>query len=79
MEYLAFVAGLWSMDADVAKLTAVSVSLLTQFGLGAHADERCQGFSKGMRQKVALAGAPIHHVPRQQSGDILRRTRFGGF
>lgn len=58
MEYLAFVAGLWGMDADVAKLKALS--LLTQFGLGAHADERCQGFSKGMRQKVALAGALIH-------------------
>ncbi len=58
MEYLAFVAGLWGMNADVAKLKAVK--LLTQFGLGAHADERCQGFSKGMRQKVALAGALIH-------------------
>ena len=58
LEYLAFVAGLWGMDADVAKLKALS--LLDQFGLGAAAHERCQGFSKGMRQKVALAGALIH-------------------
>jgi len=58
MEYLAFVAGLWGMRADVAQLKAVT--LLDQIGLGAHANERCQGFSKGMRQKVALAGALIH-------------------
>ena len=29
-------------------------------GLGPHADERCEGFSRGMRQKVALAGALVH-------------------
>lgn len=58
MEYLAFVAGLWGMDSEVAQLKAVS--LVDQLGLGAHAHERCQGFSKGMRQKVALAGALIH-------------------
>lgn len=58
LEYLEFVAGLWSMNADVAQLKALT--LLDQFGLGAHAHERCQGFSKGMRQKVALAGALIH-------------------
>ncbi len=58
MEYLAFVAGLWGMSADIAQLKAVT--LLNQFGLGGHANERCQGFSKGMRQKVALAGALIH-------------------
>ncbi len=29
-------------------------------GLGQHADERCEGLSKGMRQKVALAGALVH-------------------
>ncbi|WP_163362681.1 ATP-binding cassette domain-containing protein, partial [Klebsiella aerogenes] len=29
-------------------------------GLGPHANERCEGFSKGMRQKVALAGALVH-------------------
>lgn len=58
MEYLAFVAGLWGMDADTAQLKAIA--LLDQLGLGGHVHERCQGFSKGMRQKVALAGALIH-------------------
>lgn len=58
LEYLEFVAGLWSMDPDHARFKADE--LLEQFGLNAHADERCQGFSKGMRQKVALAGALIH-------------------
>ena len=29
-------------------------------GLSPHAHERCEGFSKGMRQKVALAGALVH-------------------
>lgn len=58
LEYLEFVSGLWSMDADLARFNADE--LLEQFGLAPHADERCQGFSKGMRQKVALAGALIH-------------------
>lgn len=58
LEYLEFVAGLWSMDADHARHKADI--LLGQFGLEDHADTRCQGFSKGMRQKVALAGALIH-------------------
>ncbi|MBO6509606.1 MAG: ABC transporter ATP-binding protein [Roseibium sp.] len=58
LEYLEFVAGLWSMDADLARFKADS--LLEAFGLGPYANERCGGFSKGMRQKVALAGALIH-------------------
>jgi len=58
LEYLEFVAGLWSMDPDHARFRADT--LLEQFSLSPHADERCGGFSKGMRQKVALAGALIH-------------------
>lgn len=58
LEYLEFVSGLWSMDADHARFKADT--LLEQFGLADHADTRCGGFSKGMRQKVALAGALIH-------------------
>ena len=57
-EYLAFVAGLWDLDRDHAEMKADQ--LLDQFDLDAHADKRCQGFSKGMRQKLALAGALIH-------------------
>jgi ABC-2 type transport system ATP-binding protein len=34
--------------------------LLEWLGLAPHAHERCEGFSKGMRQKVALAGALVH-------------------
>jgi ABC-2 type transport system ATP-binding protein len=34
--------------------------LIEWLGLGPHAHQRCEGFSKGMRQKVALAGALVH-------------------
>ncbi|MEL7303968.1 MAG: ABC transporter ATP-binding protein [Pseudomonadota bacterium] len=57
-EYLAFVGGLWGMDPDVAVRRAED--LIGWLGLEEVADTRCQGFSKGMRQKVALAGALIH-------------------
>ena len=58
MEYLAFVAGLWSMDTPTAERRAYD--LIDWLGLKPHAHERCQSFSKGMRQKVALAGALVH-------------------
>ncbi len=58
VEYLAFVAGLWGIDTGVAKARAHE--LLDWLDLGDHAHERCEGFSKGMRQKVALAGALVH-------------------
>ena len=57
-EYLEFVAGLWNLDSDIAETRARE--LMDWLGLGAHAHERCEGFSKGMRQKVALAGALVH-------------------
>jgi ABC-2 type transport system ATP-binding protein len=57
-EYLEFIAGLWSVDAAVAETRARD--LLSWLGLAEHAHERCEGFSKGMRQKVALAGALVH-------------------
>jgi ABC-2 type transport system ATP-binding protein len=58
MEYLEFVAGLWGCDPKVSEVSARA--LLDSLGLAAHANERCEGFSKGMRQKVALAGALVH-------------------
>src|SRR6202521_440147 len=58
LEYLQFVAGLWRVDAASAE--ARSRELLDWLGLAPHAHERCEGFSKGMRQKVALAGALVH-------------------
>ncbi|MCG8695487.1 MAG: ABC transporter ATP-binding protein [Minwuiales bacterium] len=57
-EYLEFVAGLWGIDATAAE--AQARHLIDWLGLEPHAHERCQGFSKGMRQKVALAGALVH-------------------
>jgi ABC-2 type transport system ATP-binding protein len=57
-EYLEFVAGLWGLDAAVAD--AAAHDLIDWLGLAPHAHERCEGFSKGMRQKVALAGALVH-------------------
>jgi ABC-2 type transport system ATP-binding protein len=52
------VAGLWAMDAKRAE--AQAHELIEILGLKPHADTRCQGLSKGLRQKVALAGALIH-------------------
>jgi ABC-2 type transport system ATP-binding protein len=57
-EYLEFVSGLWQIEA--AEAEARSRELLDWLGLGPHAHERCGGFSKGMLQKVALAGALVH-------------------
>jgi ABC-2 type transport system ATP-binding protein len=57
-EYLEFVAGLWAIEARAAELRAHA--LMDWLGLEPHAHERCEGFSKGMRQKVALAGALVH-------------------
>ena len=57
-EYLEFVAGLWSTDGRKAQGQARD--LIGWLGLEPHAHERCGGFSKGMRQKVALAGALVH-------------------
>ncbi|MGA8389279.1 MAG: ABC transporter ATP-binding protein [Pseudolabrys sp.] len=91
-EYLEFVAGLWRIDPAVAQARARE--LIGWLGLEPHAHERCEGFSRGMRQKVALAGALVHD-PRliildepltgldagtaRQVKDVLRaRVREGG-
>jgi ABC-2 type transport system ATP-binding protein len=58
LEYLEFVAGLWGGDPAVSQSSAHD--LLLSLGLEPHLHERCEGFSKGMRQKVALAGALVH-------------------
>jgi ABC-2 type transport system ATP-binding protein len=57
-EYLEFVGGLWGIDAARAETRARE--LIEWLGLGPNAHQRCEGFSKGMRQKVALAGALVH-------------------
>jgi ABC-2 type transport system ATP-binding protein len=57
-EYLEFVAGLWNIEAVTAEARARD--LLGWLALAPQAHERCEGLSKGMRQKVALAGALVH-------------------
>jgi ABC-2 type transport system ATP-binding protein len=57
-EYLEFVAGLWGVAPALAESRAHE--LFSWLGLAPHARERCETFSKGMRQKVALAAALVH-------------------
>jgi len=91
-EYLEFVAGLWRIDPAMAQTRARE--LIGWLGLEPHAHERCEGFSRGMRQKVALAGALVHDPKliildepltgldagtARQVKDVLRaRVREGG-
>src|SRR5262249_61040173 len=58
LEYLEFVAGLWGIEARISQARAHE--LIAWLGLGAHAMQRCEGLSKGTRQKVALASALVH-------------------
>jgi ABC-2 type transport system ATP-binding protein len=57
-EYLDFVAGLWGIDERAAAQR--SDALIELLGLGPYAHSRCEGLSKGIRQKVTLAGALVH-------------------
>ena len=57
-EYLEFVAGLWGIEPAVAQARAER--LLAWLDLDKHAHELTEGFSRGMKQKLALAGALIH-------------------
>jgi len=57
-EYLEFVAGLWGVRAEAAEPRARK--LLDWLDLTRHAHELTEGFSRGMKQKLALAGALIH-------------------
>ncbi len=58
MEYLEFVAGLWGVESKAARASAET--LLKWLGLWDDRAKRCEGFSRGMKQKTALAGALIH-------------------
>ncbi len=57
-EYLEFVAGLWGIDAKIA--AARAEEQLRWLDLWGNGHEYVEGFSRGMRQKLALAGALIH-------------------
>ena len=57
-EFLQFIGGLYRIpNADVARRGA---ELLKLFDLQDHADDLIGGFSHGMKQKTALAGALLH-------------------
>jgi len=58
LEYLEFVAGLWAVPPDAAERRARE--LLDWLELWGNRGEYVEGFSRGMRQKLALAGAMIH-------------------
>ena len=91
-EYLEFVAGLWRIEPAAAEARARE--LIGWLGLDPHAHERCEGFSRGMRQKVALAGALVHDpkliildepltgldagTARQVKNVLRERVRAGG-
>ncbi len=58
MEYLEFIAGLWRIPAVEGKRYAEE--LLKQLNLWDIRGTLCETFSRGMKQKLALAGALIH-------------------
>ena len=91
LEYLDFVARLWNVP--LAATEARALELVSWLGLGHVAEERCGGFSKGMKQKVALAGALVHEpdiiildepltgldaASARQVKDVLRRRVTSG-
>ncbi len=61
IEFLDYVAALWSVPAATARQRAGE--LLERLSLSDRAGERLEGYSRGMKQKVALAAAMIH-APR---------------
>ncbi|UMR30398.1 ABC transporter ATP-binding protein [Massilia sp. MB5] len=92
LEYLAFMAGLWNMPA--AQAAADADDLLALLGLAPHARQLTESYSRGMKQKLALAGALIHkpdliildepltgldaHASRQVKDLLHRHTAAGG-
>ena len=55
IEYLELIGALWRVEPVRAR--AESTRLLDLLGLTPHAMQRCETFSRGMRQKLVLAGA----------------------
>ena len=58
MEYLEFVAGLWGLEPRASEKKARE--LLEWLDLWKNRFELTEGFSRGMKQKLALAGALVH-------------------
>jgi len=59
LEYLEFVAGLWGIRPEEA--AAEATRLLQLLGLWEVRLDLCETFSRGMKQKLALIAAFIHH------------------
>ena len=57
IEYLELIASLW--DVEPARARDEAARLLDLLGLMPHAMQRCETFSRGMRQKLVLVGALI--------------------
>jgi len=60
-EYLDFFGQVYKLDAATRKRRIVE--LLSEFGLASDSKRRISEFSKGMRQKLALARALLHDPP----------------
>jgi ABC-2 type transport system ATP-binding protein len=60
-EYLEFVGGLWDMGPAACR--EASAPLLERFRLADAADRMIEGYSHGMKQKLALTAA-LMHAPR---------------
>ena len=58
LEYLEFVAGLWGIEPRTARARADE--LLATLGLADKRSDRAETYSRGMRQKLSLAGGLIH-------------------
>ena len=58
LEHLEFVAALWSLNATTAQMRAEE--LLQTLSLWDKRDDYIESFSRGMKQKMALAAALIH-------------------
>ena len=58
LEYLAFVAGLWGLEPKGAE--AKSRELLALLGLEGTERDYVETYSRGMKQKLVLAGALLH-------------------
>src|SRR5690554_6727606 len=58
LEYLGFVAGLWSVPAERA--SARAEELLKWLDLWSNRHDMVETFSRGMKQKLGLAGGLIH-------------------
>ncbi len=58
LEYLAFVAGLWALEPAPAE--AKARELIAILGLAGTEGDYVETYSRGMKQKLALAGALLH-------------------